>query len=264
MRKLDSFDIPVIRSNKLSMLPDIEHGFFTRQGGISTGIFASLNCGYDSGDKEENIAENRRRVSKRLSISPHSLISAHQVHGSDVVTIEKPWKRNNTPKADGMVTNRKGIALGILTADCAPVLFADQTQGVIGACHAGWRGTLGGIICSTVLAMEALGAKPGRIKAVIGPCIAQKSYQVKVDFLDQFLDSDPEFAQYFINEDKGHMRFDLSGLIELMIKRSGIIFSESIGHDNFTATETLFSYRRTTLAGGNTYGRSISAIALRD
>ena len=264
MRKLDSFDLPVIRSKTLSMLPDIEHGFFTRQGGISTGIFASLNCGYDSGDKEENIAENRRRVSRRLNVSPHSLISTYQVHSSDVVTIEKPWRRRNTPKADGMVTNRKGIALGILTADCAPVLFADQTQGVIGACHAGWRGTLGGIICSTVLAMEALGAKPGRIKAVIGPCITQKSYQVKVNFLDQFLDSDPEFGQYFINEDKGHLRFDLSGLIELMIKRSGIIFSETIGHDNFTATETLFSYRRTTLAGGSDYGRSISAIALRD
>ena len=264
MTKLDSFNLPVIRSKTLSMLPKIEHGFFTRQGGISTGIYASLNCGYESGDKEENILENRRLVSKCLSISPNSLISAYQVHGSDVITVERPWGRNNTPKADGMVTNRKGIALGILTADCAPVLFADQTQGIIGACHAGWRGALDGIIHSTVLAMEALGARPDRIKAVIGPCIAQNSYQVKLGFLDQFLDSDPEFSQYFINEDKAHLRFDLSGLIKLMIKRSGIRFSENIDHDNCTATETLFSYRRTKLAGGSDYGRSISAIVLRD
>ena len=264
MTKLDSFNLPVIRSKTLSMLPKIEHGFFTRQGGISTGIYDSLNCGYESDDKEENIAENRHLVSKCLGIRPNSLISAYQVHGADVVTVEKPWGRNNTPKADGMVTNRKGIALGILTADCAPVLFADQTQGIIGACHAGWRGALDGVIQSTVLAMEALGARPDRIRAVIGPCIAQRSYQVKLDFLDQFLDSDPEFARYFVKDDKAHLRFDLSGLIELMLKRSGIIFSETIEQDNCTATETLYSYRRTKLAGGSDYGRSISAIVLRD
>ena len=264
MTNLDQFNLPVIRSKTLSMLPEIEHGFFTRKGGISTGVYASLNCGYESGDKEENISENRRLVSKCLSIRPNSLISAYQVHGSDVVTVEKPWRRNKAPKADGMVTNRKGIALGVLTADCAPVLFADQTQGIIGACHAGWRGALNGIIHSTVRAMEALGSRPGKIKAVIGPCIAQKSYQVKFDFIDQFLESDPKFAKYFINEDKTHLRFDLSGLIELMIKRSGIIFSEKIDQDNCTETETHFSYRRTKLAGGNDYGRSISAIALRD
>ena len=188
MTKLEASSLPVIRSKTLSMAPEIEHGFFTRQGGISTGIYASLNCGYESGDKEKNVTENRRLVCKYLSISLHSLISAYQVHGSNVVTVEKPWGRDNTPKADGMVTNRKGIALGILTADCAPVLFADPTQGIIGACHAGWRGALDGIIHSTVLAMEALGARPSSIKAVIGPCIAQKSYQVEMDFLDQFVD----------------------------------------------------------------------------
>ncbi len=264
MTKLESFSLPVIRSKTLSLAPEIEHGFFTRQGGISTGIYASLNCGYESGDKEENVTENRRLVSKYLSISLNSLISAYQVHGSDVVTVEKPWGRDNTPKADGMVTNRKGIALGILTADCAPVLFADPNQGIIGACHAGWRGALDGIIHSTVLAMEALGARPSSIKAVIGPCIAQKSYQVELDFLDQFVDRDPNFMQYFINDDKAHLRFDLRGFIELMIKRSGILFSETIGRDNCTATETLYSYRWTKHAGGNDYGRSISAIVLRD
>lgn len=264
MTKLDPFSLPVIRSQTLSMLPEIEHGFFTRQGGISTGIYASLNCGYESGDKEENVTENRRLVSKCLSIEAPSLISAYQVHGTNVVSVEKPWERNTTPKVDGMVTNRKGLALGILTADCAPVLFADPTQGVIGACHAGWRGTLDGIIYSTVLAMEAIGARRDSIKAVIGPCIAQKSYQVKLGFLDQFVDRDPKLVQYFINDDNAHLRFDLRGFIELMIKRSGILFSENIDHDNFTATETLFSYRRTKLAGGNDYGRSISAIALRD
>jgi hypothetical protein len=262
--KLNSFNLPVIRSPTLSILPEIEHGFFTRQGGISTGIYTSLNCGYESGDKQENVTENRLLVSKCLSIDPPSLISAYQVHGTNVATVEKPWGRNATPKVDGMVTNRKGLALGILTADCAPVLFADPTNGIIGACHAGWRGALDGIIDSTVLAMEALGGRRGSIKAVIGPCIAQNSYQVEFGFLDQFAERDPTFVQYFINDDKTHLRFDLSGFVELMIKRSGILFSENIDHDNCTATETFFSYRRTKLAGSNDYGRSISAIALRN
>jgi len=260
---LGSYSLPVIRSQTLSRLPEIEHGFFTRQGGISTGIYASLNCGYGSGDKEENVTENRRRVSESLCVEESALISAYQVHGTNVVTVEKPWKRNAVPKVDGMVTNRRGLALGILTADCAPVLFADPTKGIIGACHAGWRGAIDGVIDSTVLAMEALGGCRGNINGVIGPCIAQKSYQVELGFMDRFTDCDPSFSEYFINDDETHMRFDLSGFVKLMIKRSGVRFSENIDHDNCTETETLFSYRRTILTGANDYGRSISAIVLR-
>ncbi|MGB0575721.1 MAG: peptidoglycan editing factor PgeF [Alphaproteobacteria bacterium] len=257
-------DLPVIRAKALSEYPRINHAFFTRQGGVSTGMYSSLNCGPGSGDNAENVSENRRRVSKKMGVAPASLMSVYQVHGTDVVTVDEPWDRHAAPQADGMVTSRLGLALGILTADCTPVLLADQQAGVIGACHAGWRGALDGIIEATVIAMEELGARRDQINAAIGPCIAQKSYQVGLEFREQFVANDTQFSDFFIDDDATHLRFDLAGFVELMLERSEIANFENVNIDNCTETKMLFSYRRTTLAGEIDYGRGISAISLRD
>jgi polyphenol oxidase len=264
MTPISSDDLPVIQAKSLATIPMIDHAFFTRQGGVSTGIYNSLNCGFGSGDKEENVSENRRRASEKLGVVAPSLVSVYQVHGTNVVTVEEPWDRHSAPKADGMVTRQTGLALGILTADCTPVLFADQQSGVIGACHAGWRGALDGIVESTVGAMEILGAARHNIIAAIGPCIAQTSYQVGLGFRDQFTDRNAQFSDYFIDDDATHLRFDLGGFIEQMLDHAEIAHYENVNMDNCAETEMLFSYRRTTLAGENDYGRGLSAITLKD
>jgi YfiH family protein len=263
MTPVNSDTLPIIQAKALSTIPMIGHAFFTRQGGVSTGIYSSLNCGFGSGDKEENVSENRRRTSDKLGVTPPSLVSVYQVHGTNIVTVEEPWDRHAAPKADGMVTRRAGLALGILTADCTPVLFADQEAGVIGACHAGWRGALDGIVESTIGAMEVLGAARSRVVAAIGPCIAQKSYQVGLEFRDQFMVRDTQFSDYFIDDDATHLRFDLGGFVALMLGRAGITEIENVNIDNCSESETLFSYRRTTLAGEKDYGRGLSAITLK-
>jgi len=263
MTPVNSGNLPIIQSKALATIPTIDHAFFTRQGGVSTGIYSSLNCGFGSGDKEENVSENRCRISEKLGVVPSSLVSVYQVHGTNVVTVEEPWDRHSAPKADGMVTRQAGLALGILTADCTPVLFADQDAGVTGACHAGWRGALDGIVESTISAMEMLGATRSRIVAAIGPCIAQKSYQVGLEFRDQFLTHDAQFSDYFIDDDATHLRFDLGGFVGLMLGRTGITEYENVNIDNYAESETLFSYRRTTLAGEKDYGRGLSAITLK-
>ena len=263
MTPIISDDMPVIRANALTTNSMIDHAFFTRQGGVSTGIYSSLNCGFGSGDKEENVSENRLRVSEKLGVVPPSLVSVYQVHGTNVVTVEESWDKHSAPRADGMVTRQAGLALGILTADCTPVLFADQNSGVIGACHAGWRGALDGIVESTISAMEMMGAARDRIVAAIGPCIAQKSYQVGLDFRDQFTNRDAQFSDYFIDDNPAHLRFDLGGFVELMLNRGAIANFENVNIDNCAEIETLFSYRRTTLAGEKDYGRGISAITLK-
>src|SRR5437660_2049565 len=188
----------------------IRHAFFTRQGGVSDGIYAALNCGFGSRDDPEKVAENRSIAAARLGLVSSCLVSCHQVHGATAVTVEEPWRREQNPRADGMVTAVPGIALGVLAADCAPVLFGDPVARVIGAAHGGWRGALAGVMEATVAAMARLGARPERIRAGIGPCIAQPSYEVGPEFAATFAAADPGSGGFFEPAPrKGHFRFDL-------------------------------------------------------
>jgi polyphenol oxidase len=245
--------------------PGIRHSFFTREGGVSGGFFESLNCGFGSGDAAEMVARNRAIAMERLGFSPERLVTCHQVHSATVVTVEKPWPRDAAPRADGLVTGSSGIVLGILAADCAPVLFEDAVARVIGAAHGGWRGALGGIVEATLDRMEALGAKRARIRAGIGPCIVQTSYEVGPDFPQPFLANDPASAAYFAPALRtGHLMFDLPGYIERRLARAGIAAIERAAHDTVAEDTHFFSYRRACLRGEPVYGRGLSAIALRD
>lgn len=242
-------------------LAGLPHGFFTRRGGVSNGLYAQLNCGPGSSDDPAAVLENRRRVSEVLG-ARHGLASLYQVHGREVVTVSDDYDITQRPKADGLVTRRRGIALGILSADCAPVLFADAAAGVIGACHAGWRGALAGVTDATIAAMEALGARPAQIRAAIGPCIGQVSYEVSAPFRDEFLAADAGNATFFATGRRdGHWQFDLPGYLLQRLQRSGIA-AENLALDTCSDPDRFFSYRRMTLAKEADYGRQVSAIAL--
>src|SRR5207253_3631623 len=196
----------------------IRHAFFTRKGGVSGGIYAALNCGFGSHDDPEKVAENRAIAAAELGLGVDRLVSCHQVHGTATITVEQPWRREQNPRADGMVSAVPGIALGILAADCAPVLFADPIARIIGAAHGGWRGALAGVMEATVAAMVQLGARPERIGAGIGPCIAQPSYEVGPDMAAAFKAADGESGAYFVPAARaGHFRFDLPGYIALRL-----------------------------------------------
>ncbi len=241
----------------------VRHGFFGRQGGVSTGIYTSLNCGFGSDDTADAVAENRARVARHLSVQPDRLLTVHQIHSADVVTVIEPWPRLEAPKADAMVTNRPGVALGVLAADCAPVLLADHDAGVIGAAHAGWRGALGGAVDATVEAMVALGADRSRIAAVIGPCIGGASYEVGEEFRQRFLDADSANDAFFLRpsaDAKPH--FDLGGYLLARTAKLGLKAVERLSADTLSAPDLWFSYRRETLAGGRDYGRQVSCITL--
>ncbi|HJW41760.1 MAG TPA: peptidoglycan editing factor PgeF [Rhizomicrobium sp.] len=241
-------------------LGDIAHGFFGRTGGVSTGIHESLNCGPGSGDDPAAVAENRRRVSERLGAA--ALNTLHQIHSPAVVTVTDSWQRR--PQADGMVTDRTGIALGILTADCAPVLFADAQAGVIGAAHAGWKGALGGVLEATLDAMEALGARRARIAAAIGPCISQPNYEVGPEFLARFVAADSAYARFFVPSDRAeHHRFDLEGFVADRLARAGVDKIEALHACTYGRAADFFSFRRATHNHEADYGREISAIVLR-
>jgi hypothetical protein len=242
--------------------PGIAHAFFTRVGGVSTGIYASLNCGLGSGDALDAVAENRARVATRLGVAPDALATNNQVHGNTVVTVARVSPRAERPRADAMVTKARGVALGILTADCVPVLFADSDAGIIGAAHAGWRGALGGVLEATVDAMKALGAVRGRIQAGIGPAIAQASYEVGPEFPAPFLAQDPAHRRYFAPGAAGRFQFDLSGYVRDRLGRLGLGGVAATGGDTCAEPDRFFSYRRTCLEGGRDYGRLLSAIAL--
>jgi YfiH family protein len=257
-----SNSIPVILSKTFSEFKGVKHGFFTRNGGTSSGIYSSLNCGYGSEDKKEHIIENRRRVSRKLHINPEALLTIDQMHSDKVILVPKLWDHDSAPQADGMVTNESGIGLGILTADCAPVLFADSRQGVIGACHAGWRGALGGIIEKTVEKMVSLGSLRQNINAVVGPCISQLSYQVSKEFKDQFVTTDQSYSLFFEEDGREHFRFSLCNFILNLSEKSKIKNCEIIRRDNYTETETFFSYRRSKFNQEKDYGRCISVIAM--
>lgn len=242
-------------------LSGMPHGFFTRRGGVSTGLYASLNCGPGSSDDPAAVHENRRRVAASLG-SPHGLVSLYQVHGREVVVVGDDYDIMQRPKADGLVTRRRGIALGILSADCAPLLFADRVAGVIGACHAGWRGALAGISDATIDAMIALGAERRRISAAIGPCIGQASYEVSAPFRDEFLAADAANAGFFATGQRdGHWQFDLPGYLMQRLRQAGVE-AENLGLDTCSDPDHFFSYRRMTLLKEADYGRQVSAIAL--
>ncbi|MFC0479241.1 peptidoglycan editing factor PgeF [Gellertiella hungarica] len=253
-----------VESPALSALsPVIRHGFFTREGGVSTGIFAGLNVGLGSSDERERVEENRRRVARWFGLGVERLATQHQVHSPDVTVITDPASlpRNH---ADAMVTDRPGIVLGVLTADCGPILFADPEARVIGAAHAGWKGALDGVLENTITAMEALGAKRERIVAALGPSIAQPHYEVGPEFVERFLARNPADARYFIPSEKpDHSMFDLPGLTVDRLSAAGVQAS-SVGLSTYPDAERFFSYRRTTHRNEPDYGRQISAIALEE
>jgi YfiH family protein len=245
--------------------PGLAASFFTREGGVSEGLYAALNCGYGSGDDPEAVRENRRRAMDRLGFEPEALVTLYQIHSPTVVIVEEPWRPGESPKADGAVTSRPGIALGILTADCAPVLFADPEARVIGAAHAGWRGAFTGVLEETVAAMARLGAEPKRIRAAIGPCIAQPSYEVGPEFHARFVEADASNARFFRPSARaGHHLFDLAGYARSRLGRLELAAIGAADADTAADPQRWFSYRRATLAGEKDYGRLLSAIALED
>jgi YfiH family protein len=242
------------------MLSPLRHGFFTRRGGASSGIFHGLNCGSGSSDQREAVALNRARVADALEVAPEALVGVHQIHSPEVVVVTEATPER--PKADALVTKTPGIALSILTADCQPVLFADHQAGVVGAAHAGWRGALDGVLEATVSAMEDLGADRGNIVAVIGPCISQKAYEVGPEFLEAFLADDPDNARFFAEGDGDRYLFDLPALGLQKLRQAGVRQAEWTQHCTYADADRFYSYRRTTHLGEADYGRLISAIRL--
>jgi polyphenol oxidase len=243
--------------------PEISHGFFTRGGGHSSGIFASLNCGLGSGDDPDLVSKNRGIVSRQLNVDAANLVTAWQVHSADVARVTKPWPQDQRPKVDGLVCNTKGIAIGVLTADCAPILFADHTAGVVGACHAGWKGALTGVSRATIDAMEKLGANRSTITAVIGPTISKTNYEVGPEFPTPFIANDSANAKFFTPSTKtGHHMFDLPGYLLRKLQQDGIKTAHNLDLCTYADESRFYSYRRATHRGETDYGRLISAIAL--
>jgi YfiH family protein len=253
----------MIEAEALSGLTGIRHGFMTRGGGVSEGIYASLNCGVGSKDASDAVLENRGRAVAAIGMKREALVTAYQVHSAKAVVVDQVWAREDAPQVDGMATAKPGVTLGILTADCAPVLFADEKASVIGAAHAGWKGAITGVLQATVAKMVDLGAKAGRIRAAIGPCIGQMSYEVGPEFPAPFLAQDPAHARYFIPSirDQRYM-FDLGGYVRDQLRGMGLAGVELLGRDTCAEEELFFSYRRTTLRQEPDYGRQISLIGL--
>jgi polyphenol oxidase len=252
-----------IPSYKLSSLLNIKHGFFTREGGVSSGLYSSLNAGQGSNDAPQNVQENRSRVAAYLGIETTHLMSCYQVHSSDVIVVTKPWDTDNRPKADAMVTNVPNLALGILTADCGPILFADSNERVIGAAHAGWKGAVSGVLENIIAAMETLGAKRENITACLGMTISQKNYEVGQEFLDLFLAENTRNRLYFVpSKTPDHFMFDLPAFIVDRLSKTGIGAVENLALCTYADEKHFFSYRRSTHRKEPDYGRHISAIAL--
>lgn len=250
-------------ASSLAAIDGVRHGFFTRQGGVSSGVYTSLNCGPGSRDDAANVVENRARVAEILGAEPGHLVTVFQKHSADALVAEKPWKLDKPPEADAIVTKKPGLAIGVLTADCAPVLFCDAEARVIGAAHAGWRGALSGIIEATVTAMGKLGAKSERLTAVIGPTISQEAYEVGQEFMQQFIADAPESAAFFIaDEGTGEPHFDLPAYVADRLARAGVGAIADLGPCTYCEETRLFSYRRSQHHGEGDYGRQISAILL--
>jgi polyphenol oxidase len=238
------------------------HGFFGRKGGVSAGFYGDLNCGQGSDDEEQAVKQNRARVAGFAGISPENLLSLYQIHGADCVRVEKPWAPEDRPKADAMITDCPGIGLGILTADCAPVLFSAGK--VIAAAHAGWKGALAGVLERTVEAFAGYGIRPHQVSACIGPCIGRRSYEVSMDFIAHFLNQDPLNERFFMESRKeGHYMFDLAGYCASRLQDAGLLHVFMTDADTYALEADFFSYRRTTHRKDPDYGRQISVIALR-
>jgi YfiH family protein len=245
---------------KLSQIQTISHGFFTREGGVSeSAAFHSLNCGYGSGDLAKNVEQNRAFVARALDAT--ALLTPYQTHSAKVVIVDKPWPDQSPPEADAIVTNIPGIAIGVLTADCVPILLADEKNRIIGAIHAGWKGAIGGVIEAGVEAMQKLGAK--HITAAIGPAIEQYSYEVGSEFYDQFLKASPGNAQYFEPSSRdGHHLFDLKGYVRERLKKAGISCINMLANDTCLEENRFFSYRRSCQRSESAYGRQVSALVI--
>lgn len=250
--------VEIIRATSLGSLP---HGFLGRRGGISTGELEGLNVGYGSNDERAAIDENRARAVEAVMPGAR-LATVHQVHSSDAVYVERPWPQAERPHADAMVTDRPGILLGILTADCAPVLFADAEAGVIGAAHAGWRGAFAGVTDTTISAMIGLGAQRDRIRATVGPCIAQPSYEVDEAFRARFIQASPENERFFTTGPAGKPHFALEGYVVARLVAAGIEEVEALRLDTYAEPDRFYSFRRATHRGEADYGRQVSLIGL--
>ncbi|MBO0712057.1 MAG: peptidoglycan editing factor PgeF [Acetobacteraceae bacterium] len=231
-------------------------------GGVSSGAYASLNCSLSSGDDAGKVAANRALAARALGLAPGQLLGLHQVHGAEAVLVREPWAAGAGPRADGMATDQPGLALGIITADCAPVLFAEPEAGVIGAAHAGWRGAVGGVLEATIAAMERLGAEKARIAAAIGPCISQASYEVAADLRDAVIARSAADARFFAEHRSGRWRFDLAGYCLARLAAGGISTVHALGVDTLADEARYFSHRRRTLAGGGPIGHQLSAVVL--
>jgi YfiH family protein len=255
----------MLQARLLAACPGIRHGFFTRAGGVSDGVYASLNGGTGSSDDPAKVAENRARMARNLGVEPDRFLTAYQIHSPNVVMAETPWPSSERPRADAIVTRVPKLAIGVSTADCGPVLLADREARVIGAAHAGWRGAVGGVIEATIAAMERLGAARSRILAAAGPMIQQQSYEVGQDLIDRFLAADPGNSRYFAPASRpGHAMFDLAGYVIERLQRAGIAEVEDIGLCTYADAGQFYSYRRSTHRSEPDYGRHINAIALAD
>ena len=254
----------MLQASTLGALAGVRHGFFTRAGGVSEGVYATLNGGVGSRDAAENVMENRARMAARLGCAPHRLLTAYQVHSPDVVVAQEPWSAQARPRADAIVTGRAGLAIGVSTADCGPVLLADAQARVVGAAHAGWRGALAGVIETTLAAMERLGAARGRIVATLGPMIRQRNYEVGPEVVARFLAARADNARFFTPSARPrHALFDLAGYILAQLDHAGVA-CEDLGLCTYGDDARFYSFRRATHCGEADYGRHINAIVLLD
>jgi purine-nucleoside/S-methyl-5'-thioadenosine phosphorylase / adenosine deaminase len=253
----------MLQAASLAALPGIRHAFFTRDGGVSDGVYTSLNGGPGSQDAPRNVAENRARMAAALGVASDRLLTAYQIHSPEVVVVDAPWAPDQRPRADAIVTRTPGIAIGVTTADCGPVLFADEQAGVVGAAHAGWRGAATGVLDATIDAMERCGAERARIAVALGPMIRQPSYEVGPEFITRFEVADAANARFFQPSPRpGHALFDLPGYIAARLAAAGVSRIEDLGHCTYADPTRFFSYRRSTHCSETDYGRHINAIAL--
>jgi purine-nucleoside/S-methyl-5'-thioadenosine phosphorylase / adenosine deaminase len=257
--------VPALTSTSLSRLGGIRHAFFTRSGGVSEGVYASLNSGVGSNDAPENVTENRARMAAALQVAPTHLLTAYQVHSPTVVEVERPWSHAERPRADAIVTKVPALAIGVSTADCGPVLLADAQAQVIGAAHAGWRGAIGGVLEAAVAAMERLGADRRRMVAALGPTISQPNYEVGPELVAQFIAADPANVRFFTAADRaGHANFDLPGYIAARLHAAAVGTVEDLSRCTYAEPQQFYSYRRATHCSEPDYGRHINAIVLAD
>jgi hypothetical protein len=252
----------MLASSLLSAIPGLRHAFFTREGGVSSGIYAGLNGGLGSHDDPAHVAENRRRMAEQMGVAPAHFLNLHQIHSPDTVVATGPWNGAAKPKADAIVTRHEGLAIGVTAADCGPILLVEPKARVIGAAHAGWKGALTGIMESTIDAMEKLGADRGGMVAAIGPLIRQPSYEVGHEFVERFIDADADNALFFLPAVRnGHSMFDLAGFIRMRLENAGVSMIDDIGIDTYS-DERCFSYRRSVHRKEPDYGRHVHAIVL--